>query len=199
MLVSKFILFICMIVIILISYKLWDYDMTYVMSDIDNMLYMVRNRQDKKEAANLLARLRQNWNIITNYMYDKMNNVSDNIKYKEFSPYIIQLKNKINDIVIRESTAITKYTSYTINKGEQIIFCIRSKIYEKIHDINLIMYVALHEISHVACPEYGHTDLFKKIFHFICQEAVVLKLYRPDNYNIQPLEYCGMIINESII
>jgi predicted metal-dependent hydrolase len=131
--------------------------------------------------------------------------VANTPRYKEFKPYILQLKEKIKDVVIKESASNTVYTSYTVNKGEQIIFCIRSKSLSNmlntnnIHDINLIMYVALHEISHVACPEYNHTPLFKKIFKFICEEAIEMGIYNKIEFSISPKEYCGMTINDTII
>lgn len=70
---------------------------------------------------------------------------------------------------------------------------------DNIHEFNLVMYVLLHEISHVACPEYDHTPLFKKIFRFICQEAIDVGLYEKIDFVNTPKEYCGMGINESII
>jgi hypothetical protein len=181
--------------------------MTYVISDIDNKQYMVRDQKDKKQAANILARLKENIHGITKYMNAKLEDpkVANTPRYKEFKPYILQLKEKIKDVVIKESSSNTVYTSYTVNKGEQIIFCIRSKSLSNmlntnnIHDINLIMYVALHEISHVACPEYNHTPLFKKIFKFICEEAIEMGIYNKIEFSISPKEYCGMTINDTII
>jgi hypothetical protein len=61
------------------------------------------------------------------------------------------------------------------------------------------MYVALHEISHIACPEYGHGPLFKKIFGFITQVAIELNIYVHVDFNKSPEEYCGIYITESII
>jgi hypothetical protein len=181
--------------------------MTYVNSDVDNNVYMVRNQKDKKLAANFLARLRANIYAITDYLNNKIENkeFANLQRYQEFRPYIIQLKEKIKNVIIRESASDSTYTSYTINKGEQIIFCIRSKSIssvlknDDIHDFNLVMYVLLHEISHVACPEYDHTPLFKKIFRFICEEAIEMGIYQKINFASSPQEYCGMGINDSII
>ena len=60
-----------------------------------------------------------------------------------------------NSIIFRESTDDSKFTSYSINKGEEIVFCLRCKKTNQLHNINELMYVAIHEISHVACPEIG--------------------------------------------
>ena len=200
-------LLIIIVVAFIIYYKVGTRDMIYELSDIDNFRYMVRNQKDKKNAANMLASIKKNIYAITEYMNKKIEDekTSKQERYIEFKPYVLQLKTKIKNVVLKESAANTVYTSYTVNKGEQIIFCIRSKsitnILESnnIHDINLIMYVALHEISHVACPEYHHTPLFKKIFKFICEEAIELGIYKKIEFDISPQEYCGMKINDSVI
>ena len=69
-----------------------------------------------------------------------------------------------NRTKIYETSLTSNYTSYSINKGEELSFCLRSKSTGKLHDINLLMYVAVHELAHTACPETGHTPLFNKIF-----------------------------------
>ena len=204
---SYIILLIGLITIVcIIFYNKLNNEMIYVRSDIDNELYLVRNTKDKQKAANLLARINANIRAITIYMNDKLENqkpLTD--RYAEFSPYILQLKDKIKNVIVKESASNSIYTSYTVNKGEQIIFCIRSKALtsvlesSNIHDFNIIMYVALHEISHVACPEFGHTPLFKNIFHFFCEEAIGMGIYEKVDYGAHPKEYCGMKINDSII
>ena len=169
-------------------------NMTYVKSDIDNLYYLVRNVSDKRQAANTLARIRENVIHVANYLFDHRTDKL-NMEYVE---YINLLHSKINNIIIIESTQDSIYTSYSINKGEQIIFCIRSRKNDnKLHDINEMMYVALHEISHVACPIYdNHGPLFKKIFAFIATTAVNIGLYKKMTL---PKEYCGIMITESII
>jgi len=61
------------------------------------------------------------------------------------------------------------------------------------------MYVALHEISHIACPEYNHTTLFKQIFRFICEEAIAYGIYKKIDFDVSPKEYCGMTINDTVV
>lgn len=204
-----FILLMALVIFALIIYHNYeDRGMTYVKSDVDGDIYMVQDRKDKIQAANLLANVKANIYKITEYMYKKTQDPTTNNteRYKEYYPYIMQLKDKIKDVVIRESSGNSVYTSYTVNKGEKIIFCIRSKNItnylqngSNIHDLNVIMYVALHEISHVGCPEYNHTPLFKKIFRFICEEAIELGIYKKLNFASNPREYCGMLISNSIV
>ena len=135
-----------------------------------------------------------NINKITTYIIKQKND-----KYKDYKKYINQLSRNIKHIKIQEGGNNDKYTSYSINKGEQIVFCLRSKRDDKLHDINLVMYVVLHELSHVACPEYGHTPLFKKIFAFLTKTAIEMGLYKKLEFNKDPIEYCGLMITDSII
>lgn len=169
-------------------------DVVYVLSDIDDEYYLVRNVPDKQEASNLLARIRQNINSLVIHLNDNINKYHDNKKYIE------QLTNRISGSIINESSSNSSYTSYSVNKGEQIVFCIRSKRNTDImHSLNLMMYVTLHELAHVACPEYGHTPLFKKIFSFLTKVSIKLEMYRKIDFRNNPTEYCGLIIRDSII
>lgn len=194
-------------IMIIMYYNVGQRDMIYVRSDIDNNMYMVRNQKDKKKAANFLAKLKNNIYAIVDHTTKKINDpkTANLPRYVEFKPYILQLRDKIKGVSVRESGTNSVYTSYTVNKGEQIIFCIRSKSLatylrtNSIHDFNLVMYVMLHEISHVACPEYDHTPLFKKIFKFICEEAIEMGIYTRIDFASSPREYCGMNINDSVI
>ncbi len=182
------------IIILLILAKATVKEVVYVRSDIDGRKYMVRDLEDKQKAANMLARLRLNINKLTKYMSENKD------EYPDFAEYITRLENRIYHVVINETGENSTYTSYTVNKGEQIVFCLRSKrILHKIHDINLIMYVLLHEIAHVACPETGHTPLFKRIFEFFAKIAVEIGLYKKINFEVDPKEYCGIVISHSII
>ena len=121
---------------------------------------------------------------------------------KKNKPYIEQLHSKIYDSVIIESGNDAQYTSYSVNKGQQLVFCIRSRdLHRKdtMHSLNLIMYVVLHEMAHVACPEYGHTPLFKQIFEFLTLTAIERNLYVKINFKSNPEEYCGLQITETIV
>lgn len=184
------------LILILLYFKISYRDMTYVKSDIDGRYYLVRDLDDKQQASNILARIRQNIERLISSMENRKNE-KDMVAYRD---YIEQLSYRIQYVTIIESTEDSIYTSYTVNKGEQIVFCLRSRrSKDRMHDINLMMYVVLHEISHIACPEYGHTNLFKKIFAFITNEAVKLGIYHKIDFENRPEEYCGMMITESVI
>jgi predicted metal-dependent hydrolase len=61
------------------------------------------------------------------------------------------------------------------------------------------MYVVIHEMAHIGCPEFGHTPLFRKIFKFLLIQSEKINIYTPINYQINPQDYCGMTINEYLL
>jgi predicted metal-dependent hydrolase len=162
-------------------------------SDLNNIEYLVQNLEDKKEATDILSLVHKRIYMLKNYLEKNMDN------YPEYKPYIKQFCLKINNLILMENSPDGKYTSYTVNKGDEIVLCLRSKRSKELHDLNLIMYVVLHELAHVACPEIDHTELFKKIFIFFIKIAVQLGIYENVNYQIDPHEYCGIIINENLL
>lgn len=196
-----FILLLIMIFVIVIAYFKFQYrDMTYVISDIDKRPYLVRNNQDKQMAANTLAKLKQNFIHLSNYLFEHKLDKD----MTDYQIYIDRLHDRVNSIVLVESTQDSIYTSYSINKGEQIVFCLRSrKLFNQLHDINLMMYVCLHEISHVASPYYepehgNHGPIFKKVFGFMLNQAEKIGIYTKINFREHPEEYCGLTIEDSI-
>lgn len=183
-----------LLLITLIFIKISRKEVKYIRSDIDFRKYLVRDLKDNQQAANMLAKIRKNLIDLTNHL------VKNKDKYKEFTKYINRIDRKVHNVIISENSENSTYTSYSVNKGEQLVFCLRSKRNrDKLHDINLVMYVALHEIAHIGSPEYGHTDLFKKIFAFLTMTAIEMGMYNKMNFRIDPKEYCGLMITESIM
>lgn len=193
--IKEFSIILILIVFILIFMISKRNKVLYIKSDIDNNKYLVRDVKDKQKAANLLARIKNNIDRLVFFL-----NVNKNKKkYKPFIPYIEQLDKNIRFVIISENTPDSIYTSYSINKGEEIVFCIRAKdIEEKLHSLNLMMYVTLHELAHAACPEIGHTLLFKKIFSFLIDNAIKLKIYKKIDFDNNPISYCGMILTSHV-
>lgn len=189
------IIVIILIIVLIIYYrKLHYYKMVYIKSDIDNNKYLVRDLEDKYKAANILAKIKKNILTLTKHLVENID------KFPENKEYIKQLEKKIKNVNIQESSDNGVYTSYSVNKGEQIIFCIRSrKENNKLHDLNMLMYVVIHEMGHVGCPEFGHTQLFKDIFAFFLTEGIKINIYNKIDFRNNNMEYCGMQITDSII
>jgi predicted metal-dependent hydrolase len=193
-----FLLIVLIIIIFVILYFIYNYSYKYdnlvkIKSVIDDEYYWVRDKNDKAKAANTLAQIKINMKKLVNYLQANQNKFPENLSY------IKDLVSRTQKINIMETPQDEKYTSYTINKGEKIVFCLRSKILDNIHDMNTLMYVVIHEMAHVGCPEYGHTPLFKKIFKFLLQQSIIIGIYKSVDYRINPQNYCGMTINEYLL
>ena len=193
-----FLLIIFIIIIFVILFfvynNLYKYDnLVKIKSPIDNEYYWVRDKNDKFQASNTLAKIKINMKKLIYYLQQNIN------KFPKNMSYIKDLISRTKKINIMETPQDDKYTSYTINKGEKIVFCLRSKLLDNIHDMNTIMYVVIHEMGHIGCPEYGHTPLFKKIFKFLLEQSIIIKIYKPIDYRINPQNYCGITINEYLL
>ena len=156
---------------------------------------LVRDTPDKDLSAKLLGELIKRMYALKKYVVENKSN------YPDYIEYINQFDENFNPsrTKIYETNLTSEYTSYSINKGEELVFCIRSKSTMKLHDINLLMYVAVHELAHTACPETGHTPLFNKIFKFLLERALEKKLYYYEDYSNNPVEYCGMKLYTNIL
>jgi len=191
--ITKIIVFVLLIGLIITFKILSMSEAIYLKSSLTNKKYLVQDLDNKEDAGNMLGIVENNINIFKNHLH---NNIT---KYPTFKPYIEQFCSRINNLILLENPPDGKYTSYTVNKGDEIALCLRSRYTQKLHDINLIMYVVIHELSHVACPEQDHTELFKKIFKFFLTVTINLGLYKHINYVVDPHEYCGLIIREDLL
>jgi predicted metal-dependent hydrolase len=186
-----FIVSLILLIIFLTIYWINRKNGLYIKSNIDEHYYYVSDLPNKQEIADLLAKTKLNIKKLLNYL-----NAHQNPKYKD---YVDRLNDKINSVSIIENTSKNLYTSYSVNKGEELVICVRSRKTGELHNINLIMYVVLHEIAHIMCPEYGHGELFQKIFKYITKSATECGLYHPIDFKNNPTEYCGLTINSNII
>ena len=161
----------------------------------DKNKYLVYNDIQKEVSAVLLGDVVENMFKLRDYLYLNID------KYPEFTDYIKQLHTNLNKdrSLIYENDPKSKLTSFSVNKGEEIGFCLKSKKTGRMHELNLIMYVALHEMAHIACPEIGHGELFKKIFKFLTEIAIETNIYNLDDYESKPVEYCGMMLSSNIL
>lgn len=183
--------FFIVLLFLILGFLIWDTyyvnDVEYVKSSIDNNEYLVRSLSDKEDAANMLAKIRKNLEETV---------TKANEDYPD-DPRAIRLLNNFNSERISEGTESSKYTSYSINKGEQIVFCLRAKDKnKKLVDLNTMTFVALHELSHIATESVGHTKEFWETFKWVLSVAVKHKIYTVQDFNSKPVAYCGISITD---
>ena len=159
-----------------------------ITSSVNDKKYYVRNLPDKKEAANKLA----NISIKLKRLTDSLD-----VKDSEKGEYNEKLKDNFNSDYITENIPGSEYVAYSVNKGEELSLCIREKDTEKFMDDNIIIFVAIHELSHIMTPETGHTPLFWDNMKYLLEKASTLGIYMPVDYGKNPAMYCGMKINSN--
>ena len=181
------------IFILIISYKIFaesDYfQLKCIVSTVDGDKYCVRERKNMKEASDLLAK--------TTVKMKKLVEFVDN-KYPD-KPNIRRLVKKFNPKKIVETLPTSEYTAYSENKGQKLAFCL-NKMKDNnnnLIDENTLMFVAIHEMSHIATESIGHNKEFWDNFKFLLNEAKEAGLYNIVDYSIKNEEYCGMTINDN--
>ena len=171
-------------------YKDSDYfHLKCIISDVDGKKYCVRERNKLHLAADKLAKTNQNLKKLVNHCKNKYK-TRENVK---------RLVEGFNPSKIVETLPTSEFTAYSENKGEKLAFCLNKNKNGKggLIDLNTLMYVAIHEIAHIATLSVGHTDEFWKNFKFLLQEAKEIGVYKPEDYKKNPKNYCGMKITDN--
>jgi predicted metal-dependent hydrolase len=184
----KFVIVIILLTTIYLYIDTKNSNLIYERAELDGNMYLVRNVDDKAKASNLLAAIRQKLDRVIEYLVKKYPD-EDNVA---------RLKTKFRPENIQESESGSKYTSYSVNKGEKIVLCIRSKDKEaRLEDENLLIFVALHELGHIMTISTGHTDEFWDNFRFLLKESIKIGIYKRQDFKKNPQKYCGTQITDS--
>jgi len=179
-------IFILFIIFIYLLYKYYYYSkIETIISKIDNRDYNVQIKDDSEKAADLIALVRERLIKLVDHMYKT---------YPE-NEKVIRLKHNFNPDVIKEGIDNPSYTSYTINKGEEIVLCLRTD--GNIVDINVLTFVCIHELSHIGNETVGHDEPFWEFFKELLVEAINIGVYIKYDYKSKPVKYCGMMITDS--
>jgi len=181
------------IFIIIIVSKLYfnsdTFNLKCIISDVNGNKYCVRDRNKLELAADRLAHVNNNLNKLVNHLSKKYP-TKENVQ---------RLVNGYNPKKIYETLPTSEFTAYSENKGEKLAFCLDTEKNNKgrLIDINTLMYVALHEVSHIATKSIGHNDEFWNNFKFMITEAKEINIYNPVDYQKEPARYCGMNISDN--
>ena len=164
------------------------YNLKCIVSDVDGKKYCVRERAKMTLAADLLAITTKKMRRLVKYMGEKYPS-RKNVKL---------LVNNFNPQKVKEILPTSQYTAYSENKGEKLAFCTtKTKKGDRLIDRNTLMFVALHELSHIATESVGHTKEFWANFKFIIENAKKIGIYNPENYKSNPKMYCGLTITDN--
>jgi hypothetical protein len=169
-------------------------EFTSVKSSVDGKWYSVRKLPDRKvmeKAADTLANLSRKLSTLVEYVITSGGG-EDGIRYR--------LSVKFDPGAISEASEYMsdgKLTSYTVNKGEKIGFCLKCRKCDSVEfePDNTLVFVGIHELAHIANDEEGHGQKFQKINKFLLDKAIECGVWTFKDYTSQPVKYCGTIID----
>jgi predicted metal-dependent hydrolase len=110
---------------------------------------------------------------------------------------IERLIGNFNSDAFSETTPDSKYTSYSVNKGEKINFCVRSRTDDKLVKENIMTFVAIHELGHLMTKSIGHDPDFWNNMRLLLKIAIDNGLYKNVDFNKTPEPYCGVTISDT--
>jgi len=160
----------------------------------DGQTYEMQNLPDKENATKLMSEIRANLVKLHDHYKETPGLAED--------PPVGRFIARFTPDVFVENDMHSADTSYSENKGQKIVVCLRDKTkapqYPLI-DKNTVMFVMLHEMAHLMTETIGHTQEFWSNFKRLLGDAVHLSLYTPVNYAQKPTPYCGMTITDTPI
>jgi hypothetical protein len=165
-----------------------DFELKCIVSTVDGNKYCVRETAKIQESADLLAKITKKCRELVTYV-GKKHPDQDNVK---------RLVTGFNPKKVMETLPTSELTAYSENKGEKIAFCLdEDKGGSKMIDEHTLMFVAIHELSHVATKSIGHKSEFWENFKFLLAEAKAAGIHTPRDYKKEPQKYCGMTIKDN--
>jgi hypothetical protein len=167
-----------------------EFDLKCIVSSVDGNKYCVRERKKVQLAADMLARTTKKCKELVNYVYNK---------YPD-KPCAKRLFEGFNPDKVMEILPTSVYTAYSENKGEKLAFCLNKQKKgdnDNMIDEHTLLFVAIHELSHIATESIGHKSEFWQNFKFLLEEAKAAGIHAPTDYKKKPANYCGMRINDN--
>ena len=156
-------------------------------SSNDNRKYRLLDLPGKEKCMEILVQL--NKNVIQLLSYVK----------NEEREGIQDLLDNYRPDSLCENLENRSLQAYSLNKGEEICLCLREpeNELEIIDDMNTLMFVLVHELSHLMTDDIGHTNKFWNNMAYLLKKANEINLYTPINYSVTPVMYCGVKIDET--
>jgi hypothetical protein len=162
-------------------------------SEVDGHPYLVLKLPDHAEAADAMARLNSRAEALIARLGERHPD----------DPRSSRVADRYSRTSLSEGGREEGATSYSVNKGQSIVLCLRSKDAEgrlgRVQDLNTLTYVVIHELAHLSTDEIGHTKEFWDNFRFLLEEAVGIGVYEHVDYSSSPAGYCGITIKSNAL
>jgi hypothetical protein len=191
-------MYLYLLIVVLIILIFWVYQYDTISIGTRNW-YVLRKYPDSHKAAELLSRLHSTMinfmrKLKHKYKIDKPGEIGANTRSRLMVDYLLDNYNP--DTFYENDPQFSTETSYTVNKGDRMYLCLRSKTppYTLV-SYDIMIFVLLHEMAHIANYDgWNHGDDYWAAFKFILHEAVLAGIYTPVDYGKYPVHYCGMLI-----
>lgn len=168
--------------------------------------YTIKRFNNTNKAKNLLLDIDKNLLKLIQAFNTKYDNITALNICNDQKILLSEIKKKLNKTYKSNSlqenypNVIGKDVSYNLDKGNVISICLRNyNNPDEFHEMNDLMFVAIHELSHSCNKSYGHDKKFWKIFRILLEVAIEDNIYNNINYQIHPKKYCSMSISYSPI
>lgn len=187
-------------------------DLKPVKSNVDGRHYGVSEyfNSQHQEAADKLAKMNDAIISFIQYMRNKYiwNTLpSDNpgIKIRQILTERMRLRYNPDRLVENVPVGMDE-TSYTLNKGQRVSACVRDNSLEnesriekdaKVQTDDAYIFVALHELTHIATNVKDHPPEFWSLFRLILNEATDAGIFSGVNYSKYPVITCGLKLQYS--
>lgn len=200
---STIVLAVVLFLLFVYVYKAKD-ESVWVTSTLDGQRYLMRRGAGKNpeyliESANVLAEINRRTESLINHL--ERNPQSHTAQRHVIS----QLRKNYSPSILSEAANDTRYTTFTVDKKDMHI-CLRTRDQdERLYNINLLMYVVLHELAHLCnydpsgTPIQGHGQEFRSVFKLLVTEAIRIGAYEYVDYTKRPEEYCGIVVTTNIL
>lgn len=174
---------------IFVYFKGDEFQLKCIVSTVDGNKYCVREREKLQDAADLLAKTADKCKQLVDYCGESHTD----------KPCVKRLVSGFNPQKFMETLPTSEYTAYSENKGEKLAFCLNKtkKGEDNMIDDHTLMFVAIHELSHIATESIGHKSEFWENFKFLLECAKEAGIHDPTDYKKKPAEYCGMKIRDN--
>ena len=181
-----------------------------IKSPVDGMSYEVfDNYKDAAEAADTLARINGRVVASQRHLKDKyIRNVSPESTPARLSA-VHHLLARYNPDNLAENSPFDIDSAFSQDKGALVRLCLRSRkprpgkagagvtSYSDgaVEPLNVLTFVTVHEMAHVAIDDLDHPRKFWETFKFLLQEAEEAGVCKFPDYGKYPVSYCGLSIN----
>ena len=166
-----------------------SFNLKCIVSTVDGNKYCVRERAKEQAAVDLLATVTEKCKDLVHYVGQRYPS-DDRAK---------RLVAGFNPKKVMETLPNSAYTAYSENKGEKVAFCLNrsKKNNDDLIDQNTLMFVAIHELSHIMTKSIGHKSEFWENFKWLLENAKAAGIHDPVDYKHSPSQYCGMEIKDN--